>query len=109
MTVKGRSQMDGLPKLVEISSAEVREALADSVEQIVEAIRATLEKTPPELSADIMDHGIMLTGGGALLRGLDKLIAIETKMPVHIAENPLDCVANGAGLCLESNALKRTR
>lgn len=109
MTVKGRSQMDGLPKLIEISSEEVREALADSVEQIVEAIRLTLEKTPPELSADIMDHGIMLTGGGALLRGLDKLIAIETKMPVHIAENPLDCVANGAGLCLESNALKRSR
>ena len=109
MTVKGRSQMDGLPKLIEITSEEVREALADSVEQIVEAIRETLEKTPPELSADIMDHGIMLTGGGALLRGLDKLIAIETKMPVHIAENPLDCVANGAGLCLESNALKRSR
>lgn len=108
MTVKGRSQMDGLPKLVEISSQEVREALADSVEQIVEAIRSTLEKTPPELSADIMDHGIMLTGGGALLRGLDKLIAVETKMPVHIAENPLDCVVNGTGLCLESNALSRS-
>ena len=107
MTVKGRSQMDGLPKLIEITAEEIREALADSVEQIVEAIRSTLEKTPPELSADIMDHGIMLTGGGALLRGLDKLIAIETKMPVHIAENPLDCVANGTGLCLESNALKR--
>ena len=108
MSVKGRSQLDGLPKLVEITSQEVREALADSVEQIMEAIRTTLEKTPPELSADIMDHGIMLTGGGALLRGLDKLIAIETKMPVHIAENPLDCVANGAGLCLESNALSRS-
>lgn len=108
MSVKGRSQLDGLPKLIEITSQEVREALADSVEQIVEAIRSTLEKTPPELSADIMDHGIMLTGGGALLRGLDKLIAIETKMPVHIAENPLDCVANGAGLCLESNALSRS-
>ena len=107
MTVKGRSQMDGLPKLIEITAEEIREALTDSVEQIVEAIRSTLEKTPPELSADIMDHGIMLTGGGALLRGLDKLIAIETKMPVHIAENPLDCVANGTGLCLESNALKR--
>lgn len=109
MTVKGRSQMDGLPKLIEISAEQVREALADSVEQIVEAIRQTLEKTPPELSADIMDRGIMLTGGGALLRGLDKLIAIETKMPVHIAQNPLDCVVNGAGLCLESNALSRSR
>lgn len=109
MTVKGRSQMNGLPKLIEISAEQVREALADSVEQIVEAIRQTLEKTPPELSADIMDRGIMLTGGGALLRGLDKLIAIETKMPVHIAQNPLDCVVNGAGLCLESNALSRSR
>ena len=108
MTVKGRSQIDGLPKLVEITSEEIREALRDSVEQIVEAIRSTLEKTPPELSADIMNQGIMLTGGGALLRGLDKLISIETKMPVHVAENPLDCVVNGIGLCLESDALKRS-
>ena len=105
MTVKGRSQIDGLPKLIEISADEIREALADSVSLIVEAIRSTLEKTPPELASDIIDNGIMLTGGGALLRGLDKLIAIETKMPVHIAENPLDCVVNGTGISLESNAL----
>ncbi len=106
MTVKGRSQIDGLPKLIEISADEIREALADSVSLIVEAIRSTLEKTPPELASDIIDNGIMLTGGGALLRGLDKLIAIETKMPVHIAENPLDCVVNGTGISLESNTLK---
>ena len=107
MTVKGRNLMDGLPKLVEITAEEVREALADSVNMIVDAIRSTLEKTPPELASDIIDNGIMLTGGGALLRGLDKLIAIETRMPVHIAENPLDCVADGTGICLESNTLSR--
>lgn len=103
MDVKGRNLMDGLPKNIEVSSEEIREALADPVNQILDAIRATLEKTPPELSADIIDHGIMLTGGGALLRGLDRLIAVETKMPVHVAENPLDCVVDGTGMCLESD------
>ncbi|MBQ2813245.1 MAG: rod shape-determining protein [Clostridia bacterium] len=105
MNVKGRNLMDGLPKNVEVTSEEIREALSDPVSQIIDAIRSTLEKTPPELAADIIDHGIMLTGGGALLRGLDKLIEIETKMPVHIAENPLDCVVDGTGLCLENDAL----
>ena len=105
MDVKGRNLMDGLPKNIEVSSEEIREALADPVNQILDAIRATLEKTPPELSADIFDHGIMLTGGGALLRGLDRLIAVETKMPVHVAENPLDCVVDGTGMCLESDVL----
>ena len=105
MDVKGRNLMDGLPKNIEVSSEEIREALADPVNQILDAIRATLEKTPPELSADIIDHGIMLTGGGALLRGLDRLIAVETKMPVHVAENPLDCVVDGTGMCLESDVL----
>ena len=105
MDVKGRNLMDGLPKNIEVSSEEIREALADPVNQILDAIRATLEKTPPELSADIIDHGIMLTGGGALLRGLDRLIAVETKMPVHVAENPLDCVVDGTGMCLESDGL----
>ena len=105
MNVKGRNLMDGLPKNVEVTSEEIREALSDPVSQIIDAIRSTLEKTPPELAADIIDHGIMLTGGGALLRGLDKLIEIETKMPVHIAQNPLDCVVDGTGLCLESDAL----
>lgn len=105
MNVKGRNLMDGLPKNVEVTSEEIREALSDPISQIIDAIRSTLEKTPPELAADIIDHGIMLTGGGALLRGLDKLIEIETKMPVHIAQNPLDCVVDGTGICLENDAL----
>jgi len=105
MNVKGRNLMDGLPKNVEVTSEEIREALSDPVSQIIDAIRSTLEKTPPELAADIIDHGITLTGGGALLRGLDKLIEIETKMPVHIAQNPLDCVVDGTGICLENDAL----
>jgi len=105
MNVKGRNLMGGLPKNVEVTSEEIREALSDPVSQIIDAIRSTLEKTPPELAADIIDHGIMLTGGGALLRGLDKLIEIETKMPVHIAQNPLDCVVDGTGICLENDAL----
>ncbi len=101
MDIKGRNLMDGLPKNIQISSAEIREALADPLASIVDAIRSTLENTPPELSADIIDHGIMLTGGGALLRGLDQLISKETGMPVHIAESPLDCVADGTGKRLE--------
>ncbi len=105
INVKGRNLMDGLPKNVEVTSEEIREALSEPVSQIIDAIRSTLEKTPPELAADIIDHGIMLTGGGALLRGLDKLIEIETKMPVHIAEKPLDCVVDGTGICLENDAL----
>ena len=103
MQIKGRNLVDGLPKNVVISAAEVRDALADPLSVIVEAIRSTLEKTPPELSADIIDHGIMLTGGGALLRGLDFLVAQETNMPVHAAERPLDCVAEGTGKRLEMN------
>ncbi len=105
--IKGRNLMDGLPKNIEISAEEIREALADPVNQILDAVRATLEKTPPELAADIIDRGIMLTGGGALLRGLDKLIAGETKIPVLIAENPLDCVVDGTGICLESDYLSK--
>ena len=106
MEVKGRNLVDGLPMHITVTSEEIREALSDPVNQILEAVKATLEKTPPELSADIMDHGIMLTGGGALLRGLDKLIADETGMPVNIADNPLDCVADGTGIYLESEMLK---
>ncbi|MCL2105881.1 MAG: rod shape-determining protein [Oscillospiraceae bacterium] len=103
MTIKGRNLMDGLPKHVDVTAEEIREALADPVTQILDAIRATLEKTPPELAADIIDHGIMLTGGGALLRGLDRLIQAETKIPVHVAEKPLDCVVDGTGICLENS------
>ena len=101
MDIKGRNLVDGLPKHIEITAAEVREALYDSLNAIVDAIKGTLEKTPPELAADIIDHGIMLTGGGALLRGLDQLVSNETKMVVHVAERPLDCVADGTGKRLE--------
>lgn len=99
--IKGRNLVDGLPKNITISSEEVREALSDSINTIVDAIKDTLENTPPELSSDIIDHGITLTGGGALLRGLDKLITQETSMPVYVAENPLDCVVDGTGKSLE--------
>ena len=97
MVVKGRNRVDGLPKAITRSAAEVREALTDPLNTIVEAIKTTLEKTPPELSADIIDHGIMLTGGGALLRGIDMLVMQQTGMPVHVASRPLDCVVDGAG------------
>ncbi len=101
MEIKGRNLVDGLPKNVTIHANEVRDALADPLMTIVDAIKSTLEKTPPELSADVIDHGIMLTGGGALLRGLDLLVAQETGMPVHVAERPLDCVVDGTGKRLE--------
>ncbi|HIW73998.1 MAG TPA: rod shape-determining protein, partial [Firmicutes bacterium] len=109
MEVKGRNLLDGLPKNITVSSEEIREALADPVGAIVDAIRSTLENTPPELSADIIDNGIMLTGGGALLRGLDVLINRETGMPVHIAEDPLDCVVNGTGKCLDRGMISDLR
>ncbi len=101
MEIKGRNLIDGLPKNIMLTPTEVREALADPLSSVLEAIRNTLEKTPPELSADIIDHGITLTGGGALLKGLDHLVAQETGMPVYVAENPLDCVATGSGMVLE--------
>ena len=109
MEIKGRNLLDGLPKNITITAEEVREALADPVSAIVDAIRSTLETTPPELSADIIDNGIMLTGGGALLRGLDTLVSRETGMPVHVAENPLDCVVNGTGACLDIGATSNFR
>ncbi len=105
MEIKGRNLIDGLPKSVEITSEQVRQALADPVDEILDSIRYTLDRTPPELAADIIERGITLTGGGALLRGLDKLIATETGMPVKVAENPLDCVVNGTGICLEKDLL----
>lgn len=101
MLVKGRSLVNGLPEDITVTAEETRGALKDPLMIIVEAIKDTLEKTPPELSADIIDHGIMLTGGGAMLRGLDRLVMKETGMPVHIAERPLDCVVEGAGKRLE--------
>jgi len=101
MEIRGRDLVSGLPKNITITSEEVAEALKEPINAIVDAIKVTLEKTPPELASDIMDRGIMLTGGGALLSGLDKLISQETGMPVSIAENPLDCVVMGAGKVLE--------
>ena len=101
MEIKGRNLVDGLPKNIMITPSEIREALADALASVLDAIKTTLERTPPELAADIIDHGITLTGGGALLRGLDQLISIETGMTVNVAENPLDCVAAGTGIVLD--------
>lgn len=102
MDIRGRDLLTGLPKTIAISAKEVAEALKDTVSAIVEAVKVTLERTPPELAADIMDRGIVLTGGGALLRNLDKVISEETSMPVLVAENPLDCVAIGTGKSLDN-------
>jgi rod shape-determining protein MreB len=99
--VRGRDLVTGLPKTIKITSSEIREALSEPVFAIVEAVKMTLEKTPPELAADIMDKGIVMAGGGSLLRGLDRLISEETGMPVHKAEDPLICVALGTGRALE--------
>ncbi|ADK13792.1 MULTISPECIES: rod shape-determining protein [Clostridium] len=102
MEIRGRDLISGLPKVINITEGEIREALKEPVAAIIDAIKTTLEKTPPELASDIMDKGIMLAGGGAMLRGLDQLINQETHMPVHIAEAPLDCVALGAGKALDT-------
>lgn len=108
MDIRGRDLITGLPKNLSISSSEIMEALKEPINAIVDSIKYTLEKTPPELASDIMDRGIMLAGGGALLSGLDQLIKEETGMPVSIADNPLDCVAIGAGKVLdEIETLKR--
>ena len=109
MEIRGRNLVDGLPKDILIRSEEVREAMNENLMRIVEAIKDTLECTPPELSSDIIDRGIMLSGGGALLRGLDTLIQNETGIEVHIAEAPLDCVALGAGAVLDHPDLAGTR
>jgi rod shape-determining protein MreB and related proteins len=107
--VRGRDMLTGLPKTVILSSEEVRRALEDPVAQIIDAIKSTLDKTPPELAADIMDRGIVLAGGGALLHGLDERLRHETQMPAHLAESPLTCVAVGSGRSLEEfEAIHRT-
>jgi rod shape-determining protein MreB len=100
--VKGRDLVGGIPKTTEVSSVEIREALNESVIQIIEAIRQTLERTPPELSADILDRGVMLTGGGALLKGLDERIKMETNLPVHVADDPLTAVVLGTGKVIDN-------
>ena len=97
VTLRGRDQATGLPKAVEVSTIELRDALAGSVSQIVEAVRSSIEVTPPELVSDLMAHGIALAGGGALLRGLDRRISQETRFPVYVSEEPLLCVVRGAG------------
>ncbi len=102
LEIKGRNLLTGLPENITVTSEEIREALAEALSHIIEAIKVTLERTPPELSADIIDSGITLAGGGALLRGLDRLINEETGIPVHIAERPLDCVVDGTGKLLDN-------
>jgi len=101
MEVRGRDQISGLPKTVVVTSSEVMQALQDSLATIVGAVRSVLERTPPEMAADVVDRGIVLTGGGALLRGLDELIAEQSNVPCQVADNPLDCVAVGAGAALD--------
>lgn len=108
MEVKGRDLVAGLPKTLTITSQEVREAMLEPISVIIESVRITLERCPPELSADLVERGIVLAGGGALLRGLDRLLAEETGLPVHVAEDPLSAVAEGAGRVLqEFNYLRR--
>jgi len=101
MEVKGRDLVDGFPKTVVLTEDEVREALRDSVMAIVETVRTCLELTPPELAADIVDTGIVITGGGGLLRGLDRLLGMETQLPVTVAKDPIACVALGIGRVLD--------
>ena len=100
--VRGRDLISGLPKMIMVNSAEIQEALAEPVNSILEAIKVCLEKTPPELASDIMDRGIVIAGGGAFLKGMDTLISRETGIPVHLAEEPLNAVAVGAGKALEN-------
>lgn len=107
LEVRGLNLISGLPRTVTITSGEVREAMAEPISAIVDAVRDTLEKTPPELAADIIDRGIVLAGGGALLQGLDELISHETEVPVHVAEDPLSCVVLGTGRVLEEFATLR--
>ena len=101
MEIRGRDLTDGLPRNIQISSVQVQEAMGESIQKIVEVVKSTLEKTPPELAADIMEKGIVLAGGGALIQNLDKLLSVETGMPVYVAEEPLDCVVRGTGKTLE--------
>ncbi len=109
ISVKGRNLSDGLPGSCEVTSNDVRQALSEPINQILDAIHTTLEKTPPELSADIISSGIILTGGSANLRGLDKLIERKTGMTVHTAENPTDCVVTGIAVCLQKDNLNLFR
>jgi rod shape-determining protein MreB len=102
MDVRGLHLLSGLPRTVTVKSAEIRESMAEPLSVIVEAVKRTLERTPPELAADIIDRGIMLAGGGALLKGLDTLISHETGILVHVAADPLSCVVLGTGRVIEN-------
>lgn len=102
MDIRGRDLVSGLPRTITVHSAEIEEAMRESIAEVVQAAKSVLEKTPPELAADIIDRGIILTGGGALLHGIDTLLSDELKVPVFIAENPMDCVAIGTGIMLEN-------
>jgi rod shape-determining protein MreB len=104
ITVKGRNLVTGIPKTIEIPSDEVREALKDTIDIIVNSIKKALERTPPELSSDILDRGIILAGGGALLKGLDQRLRQEADLPVHVAEEPLLSVVRGTGKVLDDLA-----
>src|SRR6476661_3448221 len=101
MEVKGRDLVSGIPKTVRVHSSEVREAIQEPIQQIVDAVRRALEITPPELASDIVDRGIVMTGGGALIRGLDLLLSQETNLPIHVDEDPLTCVVRGTGRILD--------
>ena len=101
MDVKGRDQVTGLPKTVKITSEEVRSALSDPAKAIIEVVKNTLEETPAELAADLVDRGIILSGGGSLIKGLPELLAQETELPVNLADDPITCVAKGTGIYLE--------
>ncbi|MEC2071613.1 rod shape-determining protein [Alkalihalophilus marmarensis] len=109
MDIRGRDLVSGLPKTISVTAEEISKALEDTVTTIVESVKNTLEQSPPELAADIIDRGIVLTGGGALLRNLDRVLSDETNMPVIVAENPLDCVAIGTGRALENLHLFRSK
>lgn len=105
MEVRGRDQVGGLPKTITVTSSEITDAIAEPLSQIVTCVKSVLEQTPPELASDVIDRGMVLSGGGALLRNLDRLLMMETGVPVHVAENPMACVAIGAGLALERLAI----
>jgi rod shape-determining protein MreB len=107
MEVRGRDVVAGLPRTITFTSAEVTEAIFDSLQQIINTVKSVLEKTPPELSSDVIDKGIVMTGGTSLLRNLDSLMTRETGIPCHLAEDPLTCVAIGAGLALEHYSILR--
>ena len=106
--MKGRDLVSGIPKTVHVTSQEIRECIQEPIQSVVEAVRRALEITPPELSSDIVDRGIVMTGGGALIRGLDRLIQHETNLPIHVDEEPLSCVVRGVGKILDDLQKYRT-